>query len=161
MVATTLLASGCSSFRKDARTARAATPPEGSPEGLYEGKWYKSKRPDHGGKQELVLSQTGYTLYRASTRSQWWRIFHSSYDTTVVLTPVKPGEYIIQGGKGIWAVGTYTIAGRVDPVSLKAEYAAGKHLGKLELQRVGATAAETPEATEAPSSAVEAKEVTP
>jgi len=136
------LAVGCSSFRHDARAARGKTPAPGSVEGLWEGRWSKADQPEHGGKMQLVLTKTGDNLYRASARSQWWRIFRSAYDTTVVLTPIRPGEYIVQGGKDLWAMGSYTIDGRVNPTNFHARFAVEKHAGVLDLHRPAPPAAQ-------------------
>lgn len=129
------LGTGCSSFRRDSKAARKTTPLEGSIEGLWVGRWYSSRKPDHGGKMEMVLTKTGDTLYRASTRSHWWGLFRSAYDTPLVATPVRPGEFMILGEKQLWGFGGYSVTGRVDTARMDAGFWVGSHRGRIELQR--------------------------
>lgn len=136
-----LLGTGCSSFRRDAKAAKASAPKAGSVEGLWEGRWSSAEDPEHGGSMQMVLTRTGETLYHASSRSHWWRIFRSAYDTQVVVTPVRPGEFMLTGGRSLWGFGEYSITGRVDSVRLDADFWVGKDRGRIELQRPMATAA--------------------
>lgn len=87
----------------------------------------------------MVLTRTGDQIYHASARSQWWRIFRSAYDSTLVLTPVGVSEHAIQGSQDLWLFGGYTITGRVNPQRLDAVFVAGGHQGKMELHRPGAS----------------------
>lgn len=130
-----ILGTGCSSFRRDAKAARKVVPAEGSIEGLWAGRWYSSRNPDHGGKMELVLTKTGDTLYRASTRSHWWGFFRSAYDTPLVVTPTGPGAFLILGEKNLWGFGGYTMTGRVDSAGVDAGFRVGSELGRIELKR--------------------------
>jgi hypothetical protein len=84
---------------------------------------------------EMVLTKTGDTLYRASTRSHWWGLFRSTYDTPFVVTPVRPGEFMILGEKQLWGFGGYSITGRVDTVRMDAGFWVGSNQGRIELQR--------------------------
>jgi hypothetical protein len=84
---------------------------------------------------EMVLTKTGDTLYRASTRSHWWGFFRSSYDTPLVVTPVRPGAFMILGDQQLWGFGGYSITGRVDAVRMDAGFWVGSNRGKIELQR--------------------------
>lgn len=129
------LGTGCSSYRRDAKHARQTPPAVGSIEGLWVGRWYSSRKPSHGGKMEMVLTKTGDTLYRASTRSHWWGFFRSAYDTPFVVTPVRPGEYMILGEKQLWGFGGYSVTGRVDAVRMDAGFWVGSNQGRIELQR--------------------------
>ncbi len=89
----------------------------------------------------MVVTRTGDTLYRGASRAWWWRVFRSSYDTKLVVTPVRPGEYLIQGGRNLWAFGDYGLTGRVDTARLEGAYRVGRHGGKVVLTRAGADAA--------------------
>lgn len=84
---------------------------------------------------EMVLTRTGDTLYRASTRSHWWRLFRSSYDTTIVVTPIHPGGYLILGEKNLWGFGGYTLTGRVDSAAIDAGFRVGSNEGRIRLGR--------------------------
>ncbi len=86
----------------------------------------------------MVLTRTGDTLYRASSRSHWWKVFRSAYDTQLVLTPVRPGEFLLSGGKSLWAMGDYSLTGRVDAARFDAGYWVGSNEGRIELHRPGA-----------------------
>lgn len=136
VLAGVLAGSGCSSFRSDARAARqAGTPPAGSVAGRWEGRWEDSQRAGHGGPLTCVLTPVGDHVYRLSTRAGWWRVFRSSYDTHVVLTPVEPGVQLLQGTSHLGLFGLYSVTGRVDAVSLRATYRVGKHSGVMTLSR--------------------------
>ncbi len=87
---------------------------------------------------EMVLTQTGDTLYRAATRSHWWGIFRSSYDTPLVVTPIRPGEFEILGEKNLWGFGGYTMTGRVDSAKVDAGFWVGSNEGRILLQRPAA-----------------------
>lgn len=135
MVAAAVWLAGCSSFRGDSRAAaRKGAMAEGI-EGKWEGRWHDAKRPRHGGRLECVLTRTGDTVYRLSTRSQWWGIFRSASDAHVVVTPIKPGEFMIQASSDLWLFGGYSMTGRVDGASFRATYAMGGHQGVMELSR--------------------------
>ena len=130
-----LAAVGCSSFRRDARAAMAPGAEAKGIEGYWQGRWYDLKDTDHGGKLELVLVRTGDHTYRASTRSHWWKLFRSSYDTTLVLTPTAPGAYLLQGDEYLWLWGGFTVTGRVDATHFDAVYRSLGHRGAMELRR--------------------------
>lgn len=132
------VATGCSSFRSDARAARKAGNSGEGIEGLWEGRWFDRKKTEHGGRLELVLVRTGDMTYRASTRSHWWKVFRSSYDTTLVVTPTAPGQYLIQGGEFLPIWGGFTVTGRVDHARFDAVYRSLGHQGVMELKRAGA-----------------------
>lgn len=85
----------------------------------------------------MVLTRTGDNLYHASTRSHWWRIFRSSYDTELVMTPVRPGEFLVMGGRNLWALGGYSVTGRVDSARFDAGFWVGSNQGRMELRRAG------------------------
>ncbi len=138
LLAALLVSTGCSSFRGDARAARALEPKENSPEGLWVGRWFEESNPNHGGDMTVVLTRTGDTLYRLAARAGWWGVFRSAHDTHVVLTPVNPGEYILQGGDSIWLFGTYAVTGRVDQARMLARYRVGDSWGVMELERPAA-----------------------
>lgn len=131
------IGAGCSSFRHDVRVATKRGEPPPGIEGVWEGRWQSDKDPGHGGAMQMVLTRTGDTLYRASSRSRWWRIFRSSYDTHLVVTPVSPGEYLIRGGRHLWAFGDHSLTGRVDSARLEAGYRVGRHAGTIVLARPG------------------------
>jgi hypothetical protein len=139
LIALLPLGTGCSSFRRDKKSAAQAHPVAGSIEGLWVGRWYSSQKPSHGGKMEMVLTKTGDTLYRASTRSHWWGLFRSSYDTPLVVTPVRAGEFMILGEKQLWGFGGYTVTGRVDTARMDAGFWVGSNHGRIELQRASVT----------------------
>jgi len=126
---------GCTSFRRDAKHARQHPPGPGSVEGLWEGRWYREDKPEHGGRTQLVLTRIGDQTYRASFRSQWWKVFRSGYDSMLVVTPVAPGKLAIQGSQDLWLFGGYTVTGRVDQARLDAVFLTGGHRGVLELRR--------------------------
>lgn len=132
LLASTFL--GCSSYRHDLRKARAAggggtnTVPR-----IWSGRWQDAKHPQHGGGMDLVLTPVGGTVYRASARSQWWKIFRSDYELHVVLTPVAPGEWLVLGDKEIRFFGGHTMQGRVSPQRFVAEYHVGKFGGSIDL----------------------------
>lgn len=142
MLVAVALCVGCSSFRHDARQARRATASATGIEGLWEGQWRSDKDPEHGGAMQMVLTRSGETLYRASSRSRWWRVFRSAYDTHLVVTPVAPGQYLLRGGRHIWCFGDHSLTGRVDGARLEAVYKVGNQGGTIELRRQGA--GETP-----------------
>jgi hypothetical protein len=144
-----LLVTGCSSFREDARAARSRPVAANSLEGLWVGRWYDSEKPAHGGSLKCVLTRTGDTLYRASVRSRWWRVFSASYDTTLILTPAEPGAYLLQGERDIWPFGTYAVTGRVDATDFRATYTVAGHPGVMELRRAGVAAPPAQEPTAA------------
>lgn len=147
LIVAVALAAGCSSFRGDARLARVNPPKPESVEGLWEGRWYDLNKPEHGGRLQCVLTREGDTFYRLSSRSRWWRIFTSSYDSTVVLTPVEPGVHLVQGGKSLWLWGDYSMTGRVDATRFDARYTIGGHQGVMELYRPGTAPAAAVEPT--------------
>lgn len=125
---------GCSSYRHDLREARAAG--GGGPNTLpriWSGRWQDAKRPQHGGRMDLVLTPVGETLYRASARSHWWKVFRSDYDVNLVLTPVAPGEWLVLGDKEIRFFGGHTMQGRVSTQRFAADYRVGKFGGSIDL----------------------------
>ena len=89
----------------------------------------------------MVLTRRGDNLYRAASRSRWWRVFRSSYDVEVVVTPVRPGEYLVQGGRNIWPFGNYSLSGRIESEQWKAKYRIGSESGTIDLKRPPAPAA--------------------
>lgn len=134
--------SGCSSFRKDAKAARAKPPATDSIEGLWVGSWHSDKKSNHGGEMQMVVTRKGDTLYRASSRARWWRVFRSAYDVQLVVTPVRPGQYMVQGGRNIWAFGNYAFTGRIDSDQWKGQYRIGSETGTIELTRPAASASQ-------------------
>lgn len=135
---------GCSSFRGEARRARATVVPAGSLEGLWTGRWQEQSRGGHGGRMDLVLTRTGETLYRASTRSQWWGVFTSAYDLRVVAIPTAPGQAVLQGGRDLWLFGNYSLLGKVEGDRLEATFEVGGRKGTLSLTRPGSTGTNGP-----------------
>ena len=131
----TWMTTGCASYRRDARHAREQAPAAGSVEGLWEGRWYRSDKPEHGGKMEMVLTRIGDQTYRASARSQWRRFFRSAYDSTLILTPTAPGVHLLQGSQDLWLFGGYTVTGRVDQTRFDAVFQTAGHQGVMELKR--------------------------
>lgn len=131
LVATT----GCSSFRREARLARAPDFEAKGVEGYWVGRWRDEARPGHGGALECVLTPAGDHLYRAAFRSRWWKVFTSSHDTFLVLTPVRPGEYLVQGGQDLWLFGGYSVTGRVDSARFRAVYSVAGRQGVMEMER--------------------------
>jgi hypothetical protein len=142
MILAVVLATGCSTFRNDARLAKARPPEAETVEGLWVGRWYEMDNPEHGGRLQCVLTREGDTLYRLAARSHWWGIMSSSYDSTVVLTPVEPGAHLVQGGKSLWLWGNYSLTGRVDTARFDARYTIGDHRGVMELYRPGSVPVE-------------------
>lgn len=132
------VSTGCSSFRRDARHAREHSPAPGSVAGLWEGRWYREDKPEHGGRMHLVLTRIGDQTYRASFRSQWWGVFRSAYDSMLVVTPAAPGKQLLQGSQDLWLFGGHTITGRVDQARLDGVFQAGGHRGVIELTRSSA-----------------------
>lgn len=131
-----VLAVGCSSYRSDARAARrSGVPAAPAVAGPWEGRWTDLGRPGHGGPLKCVLTPVGHHVYRLSTRAGWWRVFQSSYDTHVVLTPVAPGVQILQGGADLGLFGGYSVTGRVDHTTFQAVYRVGNHTGSMTLHR--------------------------
>jgi hypothetical protein len=85
-----------------------------------------------------VLTRTGDTIYRFASRSQWWGIFSASYNNVLVLTPVAPGEFLLQGDRDVWPFGMYSVTGRVDNARLNARFNIANEEGVIELQRASA-----------------------
>lgn len=127
--------SGCSTYNADARAARNKPVVAGSPEGLWVGRWYEKDKPKHGGDLKWVMTRTGDMLYRAASRSRWRGIFTAKYDTTVVVTPIAPGAFMVRGDHDIWPFGTYSITGRVDETHFRGTYEIAGHPGVVELTR--------------------------
>ncbi|MBX3748054.1 MAG: hypothetical protein KF833_22325 [Verrucomicrobiae bacterium] len=128
---------GCASFRREARAARAPGFEAKGVEGYWVGRWQDEARPGHGGALECVLTPVGDHLYRAAFRSRWWKVFTSSHDTFLVLTPVRPGEYLVQGGQDLWLFGGYSVNGRVDGTRFRAVYTVAGRTGVMEMERSG------------------------
>ncbi len=128
---------GCSSFHQDSRAALSHPPAPSSIEGRWEGRWSEGSNPNHGGRLQCVLTRTGDTLYRASSRSQWRRVFSAEYDTLLVATPVEPGAYLLRGGRDIWPLGAYSVTGRVDSTQFVATFSVAGHPGVMEMHRTG------------------------
>lgn len=84
---------------------------------------------------QVVLTRIGDQTYRAATRSKWWGVFRSAYDSTWVFTPVAPGQHQFQASQDLWGFGGYTVTGRVDQAQLQAVFRAGGHSGVMELRR--------------------------
>jgi hypothetical protein len=131
MLATT----GCTTYHWEAKRARKSPPPEGSVEGVWEGRWHDEKRPKHGGRLQMVLTREGDQVYRAATRSTWWMVFSSGMTTRFVLTPVAEGAFLVQGGEQLWLFGGHSVTGRVDQARFSAVYTVGKHRGVMEMTR--------------------------
>jgi len=148
----TLLASGCASFRQDRKAARAQATPPTPVEGLWTGEWKDASRPEHGGQVEAVLTRTGDQLYRFAARSQWWRVFSSAYDTTLVLTPAGAGDFLVRGDKSLWLFGDYTVTGRVDANRMELVYRVGDREGRMTLHRAAGGSGAAASANTAPGS---------
>ena len=79
-----LVASGCSTFNRDWKSAAKQPTPPNDIQGRWEGKWL-SEVNGHTGKLRCLLSRLDDTQYKARYRATYRKILRFSYDTYVTV----------------------------------------------------------------------------
>lgn len=133
-----LAVSGCSSFERDWRAARA-TPARDPFGGPWEGRWTSAihgqpaKRA--GGRLRCIFTPLEAQRYRADFKANWMA-FASSY--RVVFRTERQGRILrFRGGQDLGALfgGVYRYEGRITPERFVASYDSSYDQGRFELTR--------------------------
>jgi hypothetical protein len=130
-----LVATGCSSFNREWKTATAVPGATNRFDGRWEGTWLSDVN-GHNGALRCVLKRVSDTHYQAHFKATYWKIFRGSYEVDLTGGWEK-GVWTFQGNEDLgWLFGgVYRYQGRISPTNFFSTYESKHDHGKFELRR--------------------------
>jgi hypothetical protein len=130
-----LLASGCSTFNRDWRSAANEPAPTNSITGRWEGRWLSDANA-HTGKLRCLLTPESGGKFRARFHATFWKIFHAGYTVTLVAES-QGGTWQFHGEENLGGLGggVYHYEGHASPTNFFSTYKSDYDHGTFELRR--------------------------
>jgi hypothetical protein len=131
-----LLATGCSSFHRQWKSAAAAPAP--GLEGAWEGTWLSHSNA-HTGRLRAVVTRTAAGDYETRFRATFWKLFSGGYTVTLRATPCD-GGWRLEGREDLgrwlfWEFGEYEYAGEATTNRFDCVYRSQQDHGVFQMER--------------------------
>jgi hypothetical protein len=130
-----LFLTGCSSFNREWKSARAQPTPTADISGPWEGRWLSEKN-GHTGKLRGILTKAGPDNYNAHFHATFWKIFRATYRVPLKYEE-QNGEHLLTGEANLGKLsgGVYTYKAKATPDQFHSSYKCRWDHGTFEMKR--------------------------
>lgn len=131
-----VMATGCSTFKRDWRRASATPAPANDVTGRWEGSWL-SERNGHYGRLRCLMIRLNDRSYSARFKATYWKIFRFSHPVVLEVARDSQDRFNFQGQAdlGWWAGGVYQYEGKANPVDFFSTYKSKYDHGTFRMKR--------------------------
>jgi hypothetical protein len=132
-----LMATGCSTFNREWKSAIAQPQAPSDISGAWEGRWL-SDRNGHTGKLRGIFTKAGAEQYNAHFHATFWKIFHATYKVPLKYEE-KNGEVLLTGEANLGKLsgGVYKYEAKATPAKFSSTYKSKYDHGTFEMARPG------------------------
>ncbi len=133
-----MVASGCSTFNREWKTAATEPPPSKDLTGRWEGSWSSDKN-SHNGNLRCLVTKIDDSHYRARYKATYWKIMRFGYTVAMNVKQGTDNAHNFQGEAdlGWWAGGVYRYEGQVTSTNFFSTYKSKYDQGTFRMKRPG------------------------